>query len=74
MINYMTDMTPARESSQVMNFLCSSNYACSTISKEAVNYWLENYNDTLFVKGHLRKIVFTSITPEMYNVKTEELK
>lgn len=66
-------MSIEKEANHVMNFLCGFNDANSSISRGAVNFWLEKYSDTVFARGKLRKVVFTMITPEMYNVSTKEI-
>lgn len=62
-----------QEVSNTMRFLCGFNSAQTSISKAAINHWLENYSTTVFVNGRLRQVVFTPVTLEMYNVKTEEI-
>lgn len=57
-----------QEVSDTMRFLCVFDSAQTSITKNGVNYWLENYSTTVFVNG-----VFTSVAPEMYNVKTEAI-
>ena len=69
----MNDLEIAAEVTQVMRFICGFNDAKSSISIDAVNLWLENHSDTLFVRGKLRQVVFTKVTDTMYKVQTEEI-
>jgi hypothetical protein len=62
-----------QEVSDTMRFLCGFSGAITTISKNAINYWLKNYSTTVFVRGILRQVIFEMITPEMYTVKTREI-
>lgn len=58
---------------KAMRFICNGPSFTTTVKKSEVDFWLQNYSDTVFVRGELRQVVFTPITDVTYKVKTEEL-
>jgi len=44
-----------------------------TLTKREVEYWIDNYSDTLFVCGKLRQVIFVPIMDTRYKVKTQTI-
>lgn len=44
----------------------------TTLTTKEVDFWLENYSDTVFCNGRLRRVKFDKITDKNYKVYTEE--
>lgn len=61
------------EVSKAMRFICNGPAFTTTIKRQEVDFWLQNYSDTVFVRGELRQVIFTPITDITYKVKTEKL-
>ena len=60
-----------KEVSRQMNNFASVAAYNAVMSSAEVDYWLENYSDTVFCRGHLRQIVFTKITDNRYKVTSK---
>ena len=58
---------------QAMIFLCSLATGTTTLKTYEVDYWLENFSDTVFVNGVLRRVVFDKITDKNYKVYTVKI-
>lgn len=59
--------------SRAMNNLASMPIFNTTLKTEEVDYWLENFSDTVFCRGHLRQVVFEKITENNYKVSSSAL-
>jgi len=62
-----------QEAVHAMQYMSAFTAASTTIGAGAVNYWLENHSDTIFLHGQLRRVKFTMITPEAYKLTTEAI-
>ncbi len=67
-------MDNEKEVSRTMRYLAGYPKAVSHLNESQVNFWLDNYSDTLYCNGELRRIVFKPITSTRYEVRTEEIK
>ena len=56
-----------------MNILCSMPMGKTTLNTRDVDYWLENFSDTVFCNGKLRQVIFDKITDNNYKVYTKEI-
>lgn len=61
-----------KEAIQIMHHCASIAGANGTTTSDVIDHYLNNYSDTVFCRGHLRRLVFTPITEKTYRYKTEE--
>lgn len=66
-------MTTEEEVIRAMNFLSACTIGKTVLTLEQVNYWLDNYSDTLFCNGELRQVNFKELTPSRYQVNTTRI-
>ena len=57
-----------------INHLATFSLANSVITKDEVEYILDNYSDTVFCCGKVRRICFDFITPDRARIYTEKTR
>ena len=58
-----------------INYLARANsdLARDYLTEDQVNFWIDNYSLTQFCNGTVRRVIFTQITPNRYEVRTEKV-